>query len=254
MLFPRKAASSPTDFYPHFTILVAALLLTLPLASLAHGYWFDVQGSGRVGTPVRVQVCFGEIDVYSVRHREAGPELALTGSFQVYVLDSQGQRTTLKLHPLRDCWEAIFTPKQPGTYRILGLNDMLPVVDRSATGGQNVRPIEYLCAAYVVGNSSTPLTPEQQLDIIAMPQGKLTQVRVFRAGQPVPADTKLRVFNPENWEKMLVTDTQGRAVFSPLRPGLYIIRQDWVDPTPGTYQGTAYVSVRHRCDYCLWVH
>lgn len=234
-------------------LLASALLLAAPLAAQAHGYWLDVQGTGRVGQPVRVQLCFGEIDEFSVRHRETGPELATSGTFRLGVLDARGQRTDLTLHARPDCWEATFTPAQPGTYQLLAQADALPVVDRSATGGESVRPIEYLCAAYVAGRASAPPTPRQQLDIVAAPQGRLTQVQVFRAGQPVAGGTKLRVFNPENWEKTLSTDAQGRAAFLPTRPGLYIVRQDWTDPTPGTYQGVPYASVRHRCDYCLWV-
>ena len=236
-----------------FTVFIWLLALGLPLTSRAHGYWLDVKGPGKVGQPVRVQLCFGEIDDRSVRHRETGPELAQTGTFRVYVLDAQGHRTDLPLRALRDCWETTFTPQSPGTYQLLATTDALPVVDRSASGGESVRPIEYLCAAYVAGAGSAPPSPRQFLDIVAAPQGQLTRVAVFREGKPVASGTSLRVFNPENWEKTLTTDAQGTAAFRPTMPGLYIIRQDWFDPTPGTYQGVAYQRVRHRCDYCLWV-
>jgi hypothetical protein len=36
-------------------------------------------------------------------------------------------------------------------------------------------------------------------------------------------------------------------------PGLYIIREDWEDPSSGTYNGVAYSAIRHRCNYCLQV-
>jgi hypothetical protein len=139
----------------------------------------------------------------------------------------------------------------------LGINEELPVVDRSASSG--IRPVQYLCAIYTVGDSyttgdpqSTP-TPKQYLDIIATKKDKWIGVQAFIGQHPVAKDTKLRIFNPENWEKLPVTDEGGKAAFIPTMKGLYIIRLDWVDNTPGTCNGRSYGSVRHRCDYSLFI-
>ncbi|MDJ1470323.1 hypothetical protein [Xanthocytophaga flava] len=239
-------------------LLILSILLIVPLVGKGHGYWLDIKGSGKINQPVRIQICFGEIDQYSMRHRETGPELAEIGGFQVAVLDCKGKRTDLTLSPLSDCWEAVFTPDQKGIYQIVGIHTDLPVVDRSQSGGENIRPIDYLCAHYQVGETQTGETtckamPSQFLDIITWSKDKFVVIKAFKNHQPAANNTRLRIFNPENWEKNLVVNMQGEASFMPTQKGLYIIRQDWIDSTPGNYKGKSYTSVRHRCNYCLWV-
>jgi hypothetical protein len=91
------------------------------------------------------------------------------------------------------------------------------------------------------------------LDLITSETNGTITLKAFNNGKPATANTKLRVFNPENWEKELVLDEKGEAIFKTTMRGLYIIREDWDDPSPGTYQGVTYVSVRHRCNYSLLV-
>lgn len=228
------------------------VLLLLPFLSSAHGYWMDIQGSGKINQPVHIQICYGEIDEYGVRHREKGMELPFSGDFKVRIINEKGRITNLSLRALSDCWEAIFIPEEKGTYQILASNDVLPVVDRSKTGGKNVRPIDYLCAVYRVESSSSILKPVQFLDIVTYTKGDLTVVKAFKNGKEA-AGIKLRIFNPDNWEKELTTNENGEAIFAASRKGLYIIRQDWIDPTPGQYKGISYTGIRHRCNYCLYV-
>ncbi|MDN5289282.1 MAG: hypothetical protein JWR38_5556 [Mucilaginibacter sp.] len=236
-------------------VVLPAILLFLcfPFISNASGYWLDIKGSGKLNDPVQIQVCYGYIDESSVRHRDNGPELALIGGFKISILDEKGQRIIIPIHQTQNCWEGTFLPKANGVYQILGINDTHPIVDRSKTGGKNIRPIDYLSTAYQVGTTSSVLKPVQFLDIITTPKSKQVIVKAFNHDAPAVTTTKLRVFNPENWEKELVVDDQGEATFMPTMKGLYIIREDWVDPTPGTYQGVTYTSIRHRCNYCLLV-
>ncbi|MBB5637214.1 hypothetical protein HDF26_004447 [Pedobacter cryoconitis] len=235
-------------------IYLLLLLVSLPFISQAHGYWFDIKGSGKANQPVQIQICFGEIDEYNIRHRETGPELIQLGDFKITVIDAHGKKTSIQIHPKADCWEGTFIPKEKGVYQILGINETLPVVDRSKTGGKNVRPIDYLCAAYQVEQSGYISGPVQFLDIVTSKREKLVVVKAFNNGHPASSTTKLRVFNPENWEKSLEIDEHGEAVFMPAMKGLYIIREDFTVPVTGTYQGLPYTSIRHRCNYSLLVN
>ncbi|QNK64659.1 hypothetical protein H7F33_09355 [Pedobacter sp. PAMC26386] len=235
-------------------IYLLLLLAFLPLLSQAHGYWLDIIGSGKVNQPVQIQICFGEIDVYSIRHRETGSELSQLGDFKITIIDERGKITNVQIQPKTDCWEGTFVPKEKGTYQILGINESLPVVDRSKTGGKNVRPIDYLCAAYNVEHTGYISKPVQFLDILTATRDKLIIVKAFNNGNPVNNHTKLRVFNPENWEKSLDTDEHGEAAFMPSMKGLYIIRQDYTVSKADTYKGIPYTSVRYRCNYCLLVN
>lgn len=229
------------------------LLIASPFVSHASGYWLDIKGSGKLNEPVQIQVCYGVIDEFSIRHRETGSELTLAGEFKISIVDEKGNRKDVVIHSKADCWEGTFIPHEKGVYQILGINNTHPVVDRSKTGGKNVLPIDYLCTAYAVESKGAVSKPVQFLDIIALQKGKMVTLKVFNNGAPANNITKLRVFNPENWEKELLVDEHGKTFFMPTMKGLYVIRQDWVDPTPGSYKGTSYTAIRHRCNYCLLV-
>lgn len=234
-------------------LYILLLLISAPLISHASGYWLDIKGSGKLNEPVKIQVCYGVIDEFSIRHRETGFELNLAGEFKINIVDEKGERTDVVIRPKADCWEGTFIPHEKGVYQILGLNNTHPVVDRSKTGGKNVLPIDYLCASYAVESKGSVSKPVQFLDIIAGQKGKMVTLKIFNNGAPASNTTKLRVFNPENWEKELLVDEHGETFFMPTMKGLYVIRQDWVDPVPGSYKGTSYTSIRHRCNYCLLV-
>jgi hypothetical protein len=235
-------------------ISILFLLFCIPINSKAAAYWMEVIGSGKLSEPVRIQICYGNIDDYSIRHRDTGKELKLTGAFKINVVDDAGKSTPLTLNPQADCWEAEFTPGHEGIYQILAVNDSHPVVDRSKTGGKNVRPVDFLCSAYEVGKGGIAVTkPAQLLDIIAACKNDVVVIHAFNNDAPVAVGTKLRVFNPENWEKELTVNEKGETFFKTTMKGLYIIREDWDDQKPGTYQGVNYSSTRYRCNYCLEV-
>jgi hypothetical protein len=234
-------------------ILLFGLFCLSPFISKSAAYWLEITGSGRTNEPVTISIIYGHIDEYSVRHRDTGKELDLVGEFKMYVLRN-GQQTAVTLTQKADCWQGTFIPTHHGVYRILGINDTHPVIDRSTTGGKNVRPIDYLCTDYQVGDGSLlPAKPAQLLDIITSKTNGVITVKAFNNGKPAFAGTKLRIFNPENWEKELVLDEKGEAVFKTTMPGLYIIREDWDNALPGSYKGVTYVSIRQRCNYSLLV-
>lgn len=235
------------------SIYIVLMLLCLPFISQASAYWMDINGSGIINQPVQIRIYYGNIDDSGVRKPQTGLELTLTGEFKITVIDEKGKRTSFPIVLKGDGWETTFTPHENGTYQILGINNTHPVVDRSKTGGKNILPIDYLCAAYTVGSTAAVTKPAQFLDIITYQKYKIVVVKAFNNGSPAAPSTKIRVFNPENWEKELSTDEHGEAVFMPTMKGLYIIREDWVDPKSGSYKGISYSSIRHRCNYFLLV-
>lgn len=234
------------------TILIA-LIIFLPMLSYAHGYWLEISGNGQPGKPVTINIFFGEIDQYGKRLKETFDTLPAANMFSIFAMRPDGSMDTLHVTARKDGWQATFTPTLKGGYRILAAGTRLPVVDRSGSGGQNVRPFEYLCSSYQAGVGVSAEKPVQMLDIISQTKKDMMQVTVYKDGKPVAAGGKLRIFNPDNWEKQLETDNTGRAEFFPNRKGMYIIRYDWYDKTPGNYEGVPYSAVRHRCDYCLIV-
>ncbi len=229
------------------------LLFLAPVLTFAHGYWLDISGNGKVGTAVTIHIFFGEIDSHGVRQREKFETPPTGNEFNIIIIDPKGVRTPLKVSAEPDGWKAVFLPTVNGSYRILAESFKLPVVERSGPGKQNIRPIEHLYSAYTVGKPSPILPSEPDLDIINSTHNDMTTVTVYQNGKTVPAGTKLRIFNPDNWEKQLETDSLGKAEFFPKRKGLYIIRYDWYEKIPGEYKGVGFSSIRYRGNLCLHV-
>jgi hypothetical protein len=235
------------------TYITYCLCLLTCVPAMASAYWIDLKGSGKINEAVSIELCYGSMDQYGIRQRDTALELQLTGDFQIRVIDPNGVQQLLNLKMQKDCWLATFIPENEGQYRILGLNDKHPVIDRSATGGKNILPIDYLSATYNVGSLIKPADkPLQLLDFIVTSEGKKVVVKAFFEGTATKSGTKIRVFNPENWEKELLVDQSGEVVFYTTMKGLYIIRQDWIDPDSDTYKGVPFSTKRHRCNFYLW--
>ncbi|WP_185290864.1 hypothetical protein [Chryseobacterium lactis] len=238
------------------TILPLFLLLGLflfPEFTKASAYWMEIHGSGKLKDPVKVQVCYGFIDDLSERHRTTGAEFQEIRNFQFFILNAKGEKSKLELKKKEDHWEGTFTPDQEGIYRLLGMNDQQPVLLRSKNPQENVRPIDFMCGAYSVGNSLNIQSPVQLMDILLQEKSGVYTVSPYRNMKPADKGTMIRIFNPENWEKNIPADENHQVIFKPTLPGLYIIRQDWNDNTPGTFQGNAYGKIRYRNNYCLWI-
>ncbi|MGU3373499.1 hypothetical protein [Chryseobacterium sp. M5A1_1a] len=236
------------------SLLLFFAVFLFPQLAKASAYWMEIYGSGNIKDPVKVQVCYGFIDDLSERHRTTGSEFQEIKNFNFFILNTKGEKVKLELQAKGDHWEGTFTPNQEGTYRILGINDQQPVLIRSKNPQENVRPIDFMCGAYHVGNHSDNLSPVQFMDISLHEKNGIYTILPYLNMKPVEKGTMLRIFNPENWEKNISVDENHKAAFKPTIPGLYVIRQDWHDNTSGTFQGTFYGKIRYRNNYCLWIN
>ncbi|GEN69050.1 hypothetical protein DRF57_19275 [Chryseobacterium rhizosphaerae] len=237
------------------SLLLFSMVFLFPQLIKASAYWMEIHGSGKVNEVVKIQVCYGFIDDLSERHRTNGPEFKEIQYFNFFVLNDKGEKLKIELQPKEDHWEGSFTPDKEGTYRILGMNDHLPVLMRSKNSHENIRPIDFMCGAYNVGShSANNMIPVQFMDVILQEKNGIYTVFPYRNLKPAEKGTLLRIFNPENWEKNILVNESQQVVFKPTMPGLYVIRQDWSDNTPGTFQGKAYGKIRYRNNYCLWIN
>lgn len=237
-----------------FSLLLFFATFLFPSITKASAYWMEIHGSGKIKEKVTIQVCYGFIDDFSERHRTTGPEFQRIKDFDFFLFNTKGEKSKIELHVKGDHWEGTFIPDKEGTYRISGMNDQQPVLVRSKNPEENVRPIDFMCGAYHVGTPSANLSPLQFMDIILQERNGVYTIFPYRNMKPSEKGTMLRIFNPENWEKNIPVNENHQAVFKPTMPGLYVIRQDWQDNTPGTFQGTSYAKIRYRNNYCLWVN
>ncbi len=218
------------------------MLFLLPFLVTAHGYWLELDGTGKVGSEVKVKMFFGE---YENNLREQGVRLSGMKDFRAYVIDPSGKQLTIPLVQTQTCWEGRFTPTDAGFYQVFGVNDTREVQDLTSHGLGILRPIAYLRANYLVGNgrSANETKPQTDLDILARNEGGQLMLTVYARQQPL-AKTKLTVLNPKGWEKTLTTGDDGTAHFTSSGPGLYIVETEQIDKTPGRYKGKDYPVVR----------
>ncbi|PKF73691.1 hypothetical protein [Chryseobacterium sp. PMSZPI] len=239
----------------HFNLGLFFLAIFLfPQLTKASAYWMEIHGTGKLNSPVTVQVCYGFVDELSQRHRTTGPEFQEIKNFQFFILNSKGEKSKMQLQLRGDHWEGNFMPNTEGTYRILGMNDQLPVLMRSKNPQENVRPIDFMCSEYHIGKKTDTFSPAQFMDIILQEKEGVYTVLPYRNMKPSDKGSLVRIFNPENWEKNIPVDENHHVVFKPTMPGLYVIREDWYDNTSGTFQGNTYGKIRYRNNYCLWIN
>lgn len=237
-----------------FSLLLCLTAFLFPQLSKASAYWMEIHGSGKIKEQVKIQVCYGFIDDLSERHRTTGPEFQRIKNFSFFLLNAKGEKSKIQLQPKGDYWEGTFIPDQEGTYRIFGINDQQPVLVRSQNPQENVRPIDFMSGAYHIGTPSGNTSPLQFMDISLQEKNGIYTIFPYRNMKPLEKGTMLRIFNPENWEKAIPVNENHQAVFKTTMPGLYVIRQDWQDNTPGTFLGTSYAKTRYRNNYCLWIN
>ncbi|MFL9483540.1 hypothetical protein ACI6Q2_12240 [Chitinophagaceae bacterium LWZ2-11] len=233
------------------TFIFLLFFTAICITSYADGYWLEVSGKHRINDSVTVKVCYGGVNDSSGRYYKTADQLNKLKGFAVWGIDPKGVRFQIPIHQTNDCWVGSFKASYEGYYQILGIHESLPVVKRAEGTGADIRPIQYLRSFYAVGNAPADsfFSSGQFADMKVLAENKQVNIQVFFKQLPAPRDTKLRIFNPENWEKLPVTDKEGNAFFIPTMKGLYIIRADYYDNTPGSVNGDPYSGTRHRFDF-----
>lgn len=234
------------------TIYLSVLFLLASLVSYADGYWLELTGSGKVGDTVHIRIRYGGVDEQKNRYIKSGTDLDKMKGFELFSFDATGHKKIIPIQQYDSCWAGYFIPSSDGQYTVLAKNETLPVVERPDSL-QNIKPVQYLCASYNVGINSQQLAPVQYLDIRVTLKKNTIIAHPFIQQQPVVKGTKLRIFYPDNHDEPVTVDNEGKAVVNVITKGLYLVRLDWVDHTPGSYKGKKYYAIRHRCDYAVEV-
>lgn len=222
-------------------------IILLPMLSLAHGYWLEVQGSGKVNEPAKIQIFYGE---FENQKRETGKLLDKMAEIKIYVLDEKGNKTEISMSQTNTHWEGVFTPKNNGFYQIIGINDTREVQDFTKHNLGIVRPVQYLRTNYQVGELAGEQTATNALDVLLKQSGENLILNIWKENQ-VFAKTKVKIINPEGWVKEKVTNENGKTQIKTNMKGLYLVELEYIDKTAGSFKGKAYESVRYRCETTL---
>lgn len=224
-------------------MLVMAVML--PILSMAHGYWLETKGSGKVGEPVKVLLFFGE---YGANLREKGTKLDKMADIKVALIDVVGNKTDIQMTQTDTHWEGTFTPKTAGNYQILGINDTREVQDWTKHKLGITRPVQFLRTNYVAGNIPNNQSKTYQFfDIVAELQKDVLKITIIKDKQP-SEKTSVTIINPQTWEKTNLTNTDGTVTFPLAGKGLYLIEAEWIDTTKGNFKGKDYESIRYKSE------
>jgi len=227
-----------------FKLAFLFTIMCLPFLSMAHGYWLETQGSGKIGSPVKILMFYGE---YASGIREKGDRLNKMNELTVSVIDGDGNQSAVTMTQQETHWEGIFTPKTEGTYQVLAINDTREVQDWTKHNLGVTRPVQFLRTIYQVGKTSSPKNKLQFLDITVSKEKDKVVLTTYK-DQKGLSKTKVTVINPQTWEKSLFTNEKGESSFSPTGKGMYLVELEWIDNTPGTFKGKDYQTIRYKSE------
>lgn len=230
------------------TNLIIAIIL-LPILSMAHGYWLEVVGSGKVNEAAKIQIFFGE---FENQKRETGKLLDKMSEIKIYVLDEKVGKIEVMMTQTNTHWEGVFTPKSDGLFQIIGINDTREVQDFTKHNLGVVRPVQYLRTTYQVGEGAGEQSVANLMDALVKQVGDNIMVSTWKENQAF-AKIKVRIINPEGWMKEKLTNENGKTQTKSNMKGLYLVELEYIDKTAGNFKGKDYQTVRYRCETTLKV-
>lgn len=230
----------------------ALFFLLLPLLTEAHSYWLEIKGSGRVAEPLTVQCFFGELENGL---REKADKLSGMKAFTAWVLLPGGKTEPLVLMPAENCYQAQFTPKQAGTYQVLVSNETRPVQDLTKYNLGIVRPREYLRAIVQVGSGSLSAKPTHYLDILPLDKPVVNKPLILLVTKDgtAYANAPVKLTGPDGKQTKLMADDRGRLILGTPLAGQYVMDVDFMDKTPGQFDGKEYQAIRNKMALTLLV-
>ena len=224
------------------------LLLLLPLHSLAHGYWLEVSGTHKVNEAATVRLFYGDC---AAGEKLKGSFLDKMKDIQVFVTIN-GRKGAVVMKQFDEYWEGSFIPAFEGLYEVTGLNDVRDVQDWTKHQLGIVRPVQYLRASYAAGKANAQSINAYALDAVVKKQDGQYNIGIYNDGK-LFSEASCTLGSFGHPDKKIGINKAGTTSLGSLAAGQYILSVEWIDKTPGEFNGKAYASVRHRLDYTLVV-
>ena len=228
--------------------LIIALLVCSPMLAWAHGYWLEVPSVATKGSPLTIKMFYGE---YASQIKEVGNRLDKMSDIKISVIAPDGSKKEIAMTQAQTHWEGSYTPVADGHYQVVGLNDTREVQDWVKHKLGITRPIQYLRTQFAVGNTEQANNYASLfLDVRSQINANNVELYAVKDGKPMEK-TKIRIVNPDGWFQDKFANAIGFVSVIPNKEGLYLVEIEWIDPTPGTFNGKNYETIRHKCDVTL---
>lgn len=253
-------------------VLVFTVLTT---SVLGHGIWIEIVNKGPVGKEATVHLYFGEIN-HGVK--EKGMKWYGGDMFKDYkaVVKPHGTTVgkTLTLSASETSMLAKFTPKVPGIYQIVALNEDSPVRDLTKHGMGMLKDISYLRTTFEATSrrqkqeGRIDLSPMVKYDIVPFPAkngyGEYDSHRsTWRVNERVyatfyvdfkpAADQEIKITSPDGWSVTRKTNKEGEFNFTPYKKGVYLATYQSKKKVGGTFNGKKYDMSRIKATVLLHV-
>jgi hypothetical protein len=205
---------------------LAAVLFLAAAEIRAHGLWVEPGAGG-------YRIYFGEPE-HNLREKK--DKLERFAGIKTWKADG----TEGKLEVKED---HLFAAAPAGGFTAANLDSPVrdPKEGYAATGGP-VKSYQYLRFSESLQAEGKPAAP-LFLDIIPEGKGGL-KFTVTKGGKPY-GEAEVEVLAPNGWNRGFETDKAGKVEIQAPWPGLYVVKANWKDKTPGEFQGKKFASASH---------
>jgi hypothetical protein len=233
-----------------FVLTIALCVLSIA-NTFAHAFWMETSPSGKKGQPQEVRIYFGEYADKDIT--PVADWFSDTKNFTLVLVTPDKKEIKLTVTPAKDHYKATFTPDQDGAYTVVMHHTVKDVYHGSL--------LDYNSSATVqVGNATIGNEPAINSNIVSIhtpaksvyPKDKPITLQAFLAQAPA-GKKEVEVVAPNGWGKKLYTDSTGKATFTPIWPGRYMVEVTDTEKKGGEHAGKKYDATWRCATYCIEV-
>lgn len=232
------------------TLTIALLVLSIS-NTFAHAFWMETSPSGKKGQAQEVRIYFGEYADKDIT--PVADWFSDTKNFTLVLVTPDKKEVKLTVTPAKDHYKAHFTPDQEGVYTV--------VMQHTVKDVYHGKLLDYNSSATVqVGNASAGNDPAHNTNAIgihtpaksAYQKDKAITLQTFLDKQPARSK-EVEVVAPNGWGRKLYTDSTGKASFTPIWPGRYMVEVTNTEKKEGEFNGKKYEATWKCATYCVEV-
>lgn len=234
------------------SILTIVLILFATMHTFAHYLWIETSPNGTINNEQEVNVYFGEY-TYGVIEKVNGEAFPKVKDFTLWVIDTEGLKSPIKVTAKDDYYVGTFTPKSNGIYTVILNNDKIDVIDYTKYDFGIFKTHYHALAKVNVGNAKgqTKAWNDKGITVRDISKSKNeVQLQVLYKNKPL-AKNEVKIFVSDLWSKTLETDENGLISFKLPWQTKYILETTTKEEVPGEYKGEPYQFIWHCVTYCI---
>jgi hypothetical protein len=233
------------------TITFLLLMLVAAPQLFAHALWIETKATGTKGKAQEISVFFGEFSDNDIT--KADKWFSDLKDFSLVLISPSKKETKLTAKALDNKYQAFFTPDEDGVYTIamhhkvkdvygtmvLDYNSSATVIVGNAEKGNEAVVNSNVISLF----SKDAATAKQKIkvNVNALYDGKIAK------------EQKMKVIEPNGWEKELWSNDKGEISFTPIWPGNYMVEFAYTEKAAGDHNGKKYDEIWKMATYLISV-